>query len=59
MAHQRHHPSQGDKSAPVLFLVGIGSMFKLVHARYVLVSAGTGLLVAAIVLIVLQPGLPH
>jgi hypothetical protein len=34
-------------------------MFKLVQARYVLVSVGTGLLVAAIVLIVLQPGLPH
>jgi hypothetical protein len=31
----------------------------LAHARYALVSVGTGLLVAAIVLIVLQPGLPH
>jgi hypothetical protein len=44
--------------AAVLFLVGIGSMFKLTNARYALVGVGTGMLVLAVVLILLQPGLP-
>ena len=44
--------------AAVLFLVGIGSTFKLHTVRYVLISVGSLLLVLAVVLILLQPGLP-
>jgi hypothetical protein len=44
--------------AAVLFLVGIGSTFRLATVRYVLVVVGAVLLVLATVLIVLQPGLP-
>jgi hypothetical protein len=42
----------------VLFLVGIGSSFKLHTVRYVLISVGSLLLILALVLILLQPGLP-
>jgi hypothetical protein len=44
--------------ASVLFLVGIGSMFKLNKIRFGLIAFGTSLLILAIVLILLQPGLP-
>jgi hypothetical protein len=44
--------------AAVLFLVGIGSSFKLVGVRYALIGFGSVLLIASIVLIVQQPGLP-
>jgi hypothetical protein len=44
--------------AAVLFLVGIGSSFKLHGVRYALVAFGSALLIVAIVLIVQQPGLP-
>jgi hypothetical protein len=44
--------------AAVLFLVGIGSTFKLPTVRYVLIVVGAVLLVLATVLILLQPGLP-
>jgi hypothetical protein len=44
--------------AAVLFLVGIGSTFKLHTVRYVLVSVGAVLLILATVLIVRQPGIP-
>jgi hypothetical protein len=44
--------------AAVLFLVGIGSSFKLAGVRYALVVFGSALLIAAVVLIVQQPGLP-
>jgi hypothetical protein len=44
--------------AAVLFLVGIGSTFKLPTVRYVLIVVGAMLLVLATVLILLQPGLP-
>ena len=44
--------------AAVLFLVGIGSTFKLSTVRYVLIVVGAVLLVLATVLILLQPGLP-
>jgi len=44
--------------AAVLFLVGIGSSFKLPGVRYALVAFGSVLLIFAIVLIVQQPGLP-
>jgi hypothetical protein len=44
--------------AAVLFLVGIGSSFKLVGVRYALISFGSVLLIVSIVLIVQQPGLP-
>ncbi len=44
--------------AAVLFLVGIGSTFKLYHIRYALITFGSVLLVLATVLILLQPGLP-
>jgi len=42
----------------VLFLVGIGSSFKLPGARYALVAFGSVLLVVAVVLILQQPALP-
>ncbi|MDX6339803.1 MAG: hypothetical protein QOG05_7143 [Streptosporangiaceae bacterium] len=44
--------------AAVLFLVGIGSSFKLHTIRYALVTFGSALLIVSIVLIVQQPGLP-
>jgi hypothetical protein len=44
--------------AAVLFLVGIGSSFKLVNIRYALVGFGTVLLILAVVLLLRQPGLP-
>jgi hypothetical protein len=44
--------------AAILFLVGIGSTFKLHAIRYALVILGAMLLVLATVLLVLQPGLP-
>ena len=44
--------------AAVLFLVGIGSTFKLHHIRYALVTFGLALLVLAVVLILHEPGLP-
>ena len=44
--------------AAVLFLVGIGTSFKLHGARYALVGLGTVLLILSIVLIAQQPGLP-
>jgi hypothetical protein len=44
--------------AAVLFLVGIGSSFKLTGVRYALITFGTVLLITAIVLIARQPGLP-
>jgi hypothetical protein len=45
--------------AAVLFLVGIGSTFKLHQIRYALIAFGTALLVLATVLIFHEPGLPH
>jgi hypothetical protein len=44
--------------AAVLFLVGIGSTFKLPTIRYALITVGSLLLVLATVLLVRQPGLP-
>jgi hypothetical protein len=44
--------------AAVLFLVGIGSSFKLNTIRYALVTFGSALLIVSIVLILQQPGLP-
>ena len=44
--------------AAVLFLVGIGSSFKLPGVRYALVAFGSVLLILSIVLILQQPGLP-
>ena len=44
--------------AAVLFLVGIGSTFKLHTIRYALISVGSLLLILATVLILQQPGLP-
>jgi len=44
--------------AVVLFLVGIGSSFKLRGVRYALVAFGSLLLILSIVLILQQPGLP-
>jgi hypothetical protein len=44
--------------AAVLFLVGIGSSFKLHTIRYALITIGTILLVFSVVLILQQPGLP-
>ena len=44
--------------AAVLFIVGIGSSFKLPGMRYALVAFGSVLLVFSIVLILQQPGLP-
>jgi len=42
----------------VLFLVGIGSSFRLHGVRYALITFGTVLLIVAVVLILKQPGLP-
>jgi len=44
--------------AAVLFLVGIGSSFKLYGVRYALIGFGAVLLILSIVLIAQQPGLP-
>jgi hypothetical protein len=44
--------------AAVLFLVGIGSSFKLHGVRFALITLGTVLLITALVLILHQPGLP-
>ena len=44
--------------AAVLFLVGIGSSFKLHSVRYALITIGSVLLILSIVLILQQPGLP-
>jgi hypothetical protein len=44
--------------AAVLFLVGIGSSFKLNSVRYALITFGSVLLIISIVLILQQPGLP-
>jgi hypothetical protein len=44
--------------AAVLFLVGIGSTFKLHTIRYALITIGSVLLMLATVLILQQPGLP-
>ena len=44
--------------AAVLFLVGIGSTFKLHGIRYALITFGSVLLILSIVLILRQPGLP-
>ena len=44
--------------AAVLFLVGIGSSFKLHTVRYALIAFGSVLLVVSVVLILSQPGLP-
>jgi hypothetical protein len=44
--------------AAVLFLVGIGSSFKLTGVRYALITFGSVLLILSIVLILRQPGLP-
>lgn len=45
--------------AAVLFLVGIGSTFKLHGVRYALIGFGSALLVLSVVLLAQQPGLPH
>jgi hypothetical protein len=45
--------------AAVLFLIGIGSSFKLHGVRYALIVLGTALLILSIVQILQQPGLPH
>ena len=44
--------------AAVLFLVGIGSSFKLHGVRYALITFGSVLLILSVVLILQQPGLP-
>jgi hypothetical protein len=44
--------------AAVLFLVGIGSSFRLHGVRYALITFGSILLIFAVVLILHQPGLP-
>jgi hypothetical protein len=44
--------------AAVLFLVGIGSSFKLAGIRYALVTFGSVLLILSVVLILRQPGIP-
>jgi hypothetical protein len=44
--------------AAVLFLVGIGSSFKLYGVRYSLIGFGSALLIISVVLIARQPGFP-
>jgi hypothetical protein len=44
--------------ASVLFLIGIGSSWKLHSVRYALIAFGSALLIISIVLILQQPGLP-
>ena len=45
--------------AAVLFLVGIGSTFKLHQIRYALITFGTALLILAVVLLFHEPGPPR
>jgi hypothetical protein len=45
--------------AAVLFLIGIGSTFKLHGIRYALIVLGTALLILSVVQILQQPGLPR
>jgi hypothetical protein len=45
--------------AAVLFLVGIGSTFKLHGVRYALIAFGSALLIVSVILLAQQPGLPH
>ena len=45
--------------AAALFLVGMGSSFKLNGVRYALIAYGPVLLILSIVLILRQPGLPN
>ena len=45
--------------AAALFLVGMGSSFKLNGVRYALIASGPVLLILSIVLILRQPGLPN
>jgi hypothetical protein len=45
--------------AVVLFLVGIGTSFKLKGIRYALIAFGSALLIVSVVLILQQPGLPN
>ena len=42
----------------MLFIVGIGSSFKLHGVRYALIAFGSVLLIFSIVLILQQPGAP-
>jgi len=44
--------------AAVLFLIGIGSSFKLRNVRYALIAFGSVLLVVSVVLILHEPGPP-
>ncbi len=44
--------------AAVLFLVGIGSSFKMYTVRYALITFGSLILILAAVLLLSQPGLP-
>ena len=44
--------------AAILFLVGIGSSFKLNGVRYALITFGSVLLIVSVTLILRQPGLP-
>jgi hypothetical protein len=44
--------------AVVLFLVGIGTSFKLKSVRYALIAFGSALLIVSVALIFQQPGLP-
>ena len=44
--------------AVVLFLVGIGSSFKLKGVRYALIAFGSALLIVSVVLVLQQPGPP-
>jgi hypothetical protein len=44
--------------AAVLFLIGIGSSWKMHSVRYALITFGSVLLIISIVLILQQPGLP-
>jgi hypothetical protein len=44
--------------AAVLFLVGIGSTFKLHGVRYALITFGSALLILSVILLAQQPGLP-
>ena len=48
----------GSRCSWPLFLVGIGSSFKLNGVRYALTTFGSVLLILSIVLISRQPGLP-
>jgi hypothetical protein len=44
--------------AAVLFLIGLGSSWKMHSIRYALITFGSVLLIISIVLILQQPGLP-